>query len=177
MSTSLPGTSLPADPAALGDEIARTAAHLDAATHRLLTCIRAFDASEEWGRQGALSCAHWLSWRIGLDPGAAREKVRVARALGGLPRLDEALRRGALSYAKVRALTRVATPENEQSLVEAARDCTGAQLEKLCRQMRKVVVDGVEPDQPEARRLVQEQALENGMVRLTVILPPTKPRW
>jgi hypothetical protein len=74
---------IPEDPAGLAEEIARTAAHLDAATHRLLTCIRAFDASEEWGRQGALNCAHWLTWRLRLDPNTAREKVRVARASAG----------------------------------------------------------------------------------------------
>src|SRR6185436_13486145 len=102
------------EPLALADEIARVAAHLDAATHHLLTCIRRFDESGEWHREGALSCAHWLTWRIGLDPCTAREKVRVARALGVLPRMDETLRSGALSYAKVRALTRLATPANEE---------------------------------------------------------------
>ena len=130
--------SIPSDPEALADEIARTAARLDAATHRLLACIRAFDESGEWARQGALSCAHWLTWRIGLDPGTAREKVRVARALGALPRIDDALRRGQLSYAKVRALTRVATPENEERLLEMALASTGAQLERLCRKVRRV---------------------------------------
>src|ERR1041385_6283040 len=73
------------DAETLGDEIARTAAHLDAATHHLLTCIRTFDESGEWGRQGAISCAHWFSWRIGVDAATSREKVRVARALGTLP--------------------------------------------------------------------------------------------
>ena len=65
----------------LGDEIAELAAHLDAATDRLLTLIRQFDEAGGWADQGALSCAHWLSWRIGLELGAAREHVRVARAL------------------------------------------------------------------------------------------------
>ena len=88
---------IPNDPSAHGDESARTAAHLDAATHRLLTCIRLFDLSEEWGRQGTLNCAHWLSWRLRLDPVTSREKVRVARALGDLPRIDDSLRRGVLS--------------------------------------------------------------------------------
>src|SRR6185436_3759908 len=125
--------SLPEDPALLADEIARVAAHLDAATHRLLGCIRRFDESGEWGRQGAISCAHWLSWRIGLDLGTAREKVRVARALGALPRMDETLRGGRLSYAKVRAMTRVATAENEDRLLEIALACTGGQLERVCR--------------------------------------------
>jgi len=69
----------------LADEIAELSAHLDAATHRLLTLIRRFDAGSGWYTQGALSCAQWLSWRIGLDLCAAWEKVRVARALGALP--------------------------------------------------------------------------------------------
>src|SRR5207249_2260194 len=95
----------------LGDEIAELSAHLDAATARLLDLIREFDARGGWGNgSGFRSCAHWLTWRVGLNPGAARERVRVARALGTLPRLAEALARGELSYSKVRALTRVATP-------------------------------------------------------------------
>ena len=70
----------------LGDEIAELATHLDAATARLLDLIREFDARGGWGH-GCRSCAHWLSWRVGLEPGAAREHVRVARALGSLPQL------------------------------------------------------------------------------------------
>jgi hypothetical protein len=68
----------------LGEEIAETAAMIDAATHRLLTMLREFDRVGGWFTAGALSCAHWLSWRVGMDLGAAREKVRVARALEGL---------------------------------------------------------------------------------------------
>ena len=94
----------------LGDEIAELSAHLNAATARLLDLIREFDAREGWNT-GFRSCAHWLSWRVGLDLGAAREHVRVARALGNLPQLAEALASGEVSYAKVRAVTRVATPE------------------------------------------------------------------
>jgi hypothetical protein len=110
----------------LGDEIAELSAHLEAATARLLDRIREFDARGGWNT-GFRSCAHWLSWRVGLDPGAAREKVRVARALGTLPLMAATLARGELSYAKVRALTRVATPETEERLVKwggPARRCT-----------------------------------------------------
>src|SRR5436190_15352153 len=92
----------------IGDEIAELSAHLDAATARLFDLIREFDARGGWNN-GFRSCAEWLSWRIGLDLGAARERVRVARALVTLPRLAEALARAELSYSKVRALTRVAT--------------------------------------------------------------------
>jgi hypothetical protein len=93
----------------LGDEIAELSAHLQGATARLLDLIREFDAKGGWST-GFRSCAAWLNWRVGLDLGAAREHVRVARALGTLPRLARALASGELSYAKVRALTRVATP-------------------------------------------------------------------
>ena len=94
----------------LGDEIAELSAHLEAGTARLLDLIREFGAGGGWGN-GFRSCAHWLSWRVGLNAGAAREKVRVARALGHLPRLAGALARGELSYAKVRALTRGRHPK------------------------------------------------------------------
>jgi hypothetical protein len=72
----------------LGNEIAELAAHLDAATARLLDLIREFDARDGWNNDCS-SCAHWLSWRVGLDLGAARERVRVALALPSLPRLAE----------------------------------------------------------------------------------------
>jgi Domain of unknown function (DUF222) len=91
-------------------EIADLAAHLDAATHRLLTCIRQFDEAGGWYVEGAVSCGHRLAWRLGLDSATAREKVRVARALGKLPAIDEALRVGKLSYAKARALNMSQAP-------------------------------------------------------------------
>src|SRR5215471_15336481 len=121
----------------LGDEIAELSAHLDAATSRLLDLIREFDAHGGWG-YGFASCAHWLNWRVGLDLGAAREKVRVARALGNLPLLAGALARGELSYAKVRALTRVATPETEARLLNVGRAGTACHVERIVRGWRWV---------------------------------------
>jgi len=121
----------------LGDEIAELSVHLEAATARLLDLIRKFDAHGGWGN-GFRSCADWLSWRVGLDPGAARERVRVARALGTLPLLARALARGELSYAKVRALTRVATPETEEQLLAFGRAGTAAHVERLVRGWRRM---------------------------------------
>src|SRR5216110_3192854 len=121
----------------IGDEIAELSAHLDAATARLLDLIREFDVRAGWNT-GFRSCADWLSWRVGLDPGAARERVRVARALGTLPLLARALARGELSYAKVRALTRVATPETEEQLLAFGRTGTAAHVERLVRGWRRM---------------------------------------
>src|SRR2546428_6031774 len=120
----------------LGDEIAELSAHLDAATAQLLDLIREFDARSGWNT-GFRSCAAWLSWRIGLDLGAARERVRVARALGTLPRLAHALARGELSYAKVRALTRVATPDTEERLLAVGKARTAEHVERIVRGWRQ----------------------------------------
>ena len=132
-----PDTARAAELERLGDEIAELAAHLDAATGRLLDLIREFDARGGWGN-GFRSCAAWLSWRVGLEPGAAREHVRVARALGSLPRLAQALARGELSYSKVRALTRVATPETEERLLAVGRAGTAEHVELIVRGWRRM---------------------------------------
>ena len=156
----------------LANEIATLAAHLDAATQRLLACIRAFDDAGGWARQGAVSCAHWLSWRVGLDLATAREKVRVARALGRLPLTDAAFSRGELSYAKVRAITRVATSDNEQRLLELSRYSTGAQLERICRSYRQVVRSLTDEGALPEERTFRERILPGGMVKIELVLHP-----
>src|SRR5262245_51705144 len=155
---------------ALADDIAIAAAHIDAATHGLLTSIRRFDAAGGWAWQGARSCAHWLSWRIGLGLGAAREKVRVAKALAELPHVDAALMRGELSFAKVRAITRVATPDNELLLLQYAQSATGSQLERICRSFRRVMRPPGRAHEDE--RYVRQRHLENGMVRIEAQVLP-----
>src|SRR5881396_3144867 len=157
----------------LGDEIAELSAHLDAATARLLELIREFDARGGWNT-GFSSCAAWLSWRVGFAPGAAGERVRVARALGTLPRLAQALAHGELSYAKVRALTRVATPETEERLLAVGRAGTADHVERIVRGWRRV--DRIAEARAEARRH-QSRALhvyqdEDGMVVLRGRLAP-----
>jgi hypothetical protein len=77
----------------LGDEIAVLSVQIQAATYELLVRLLEFDKREGWNHHGAKSCALWLAWRTSLDPGAAREWVRVARALEHLPALSEAMRR------------------------------------------------------------------------------------
>jgi len=121
----------------LGDEIATLAAHIHAATQRLLVLIAEFDARRGWELGGHRSCAHWLSYRTGINLGAAREKVRTARALTELPETSASMARGELSFSKVRALTRVADADNESELLELARDCTTAQLERVVRAWKR----------------------------------------
>ena len=145
----LPNPTDPSDVEALGEQIAELAAQITAATYRLLTLIREFDEREGWNC-GFATCAHWLSWRTGLALGASREHVRVGRALGELPRLSEAMRRGRISYSKVRALTRVATPANEEELLAFAEAGTATHVERLVRAWRRV--DRIEEREQEALR-------------------------
>jgi hypothetical protein len=150
----------------LADDIALCATRIDAATHQLLTHIRTFDEQRGWAWQSAKSCAAWLSWRIGLGAGAAREKVRVANALGKLPLIDAALEKGELSYSKVRAVTRVATAENEELLLHMARGATGAALEKVCGRFA-----GLDKSRRnEERRFVRRRHVPDGSVRIEVRL-------
>ena len=122
----------------LGDEIATLSAHIHAAEQRLLTLIAEFDRLRGWEPGGHRSCAHWLAFRTGIDLGAARERVRASRALVDLPRISASMAQGELSFAKVRALTRVATPESEGELLELAHSCTAAQLERVVRAWRRL---------------------------------------
>ncbi|MFO7567115.1 MAG: DUF222 domain-containing protein, partial [Enhygromyxa sp.] len=163
----------PAALESLGDEIATFAARIDVAEHALLTRLRLFDAQEGWGRCGAISCAQWLSWRTGIGPKAAREKVRVARALGGLPKLDALFACGELSYSKVRAITRVATAQTEQRFIDIAVHATAAQIERLARAYRRVHSEQGDGEPPlDQRRFMRRTETWSGMVRLEIQLPP-----
>jgi hypothetical protein len=144
-----PPQTLPDDTESLGNEIARLAAHLNAATYHLLALIHEFDEREGWAG-GFVSCAHWLSWRTGICQGPAREKVRVARALASLPLISKAMAQGQMSYSKVRALTRVASPDNEAELLGVARHATAVHIEKLVRAWRRV--DRLEEAEEERQR-------------------------
>jgi hypothetical protein len=127
----------PVDPAdaadELGDRIVTLAGHIHAGTYELLVLLAQYDRTRRWEAAGHRSCAYWLAYRTGFDLGTAREHVRVARALERLPETGRSMGRGELSFSKVRALSRVASQETETDLLEAARGCTAAQLERLVR--------------------------------------------
>jgi hypothetical protein len=162
-----------ADLERLADQIAELSAHLDAATARLLDLIREFDAAGGWGN-GFPSCARWLTWRVGLDAGAARERVRVARALGSLPLLAQALARGELSYSKVRALTRVATPETEARLLAVGKAGTAEHVERIVRGWRRVdrIAEAKQTAQRHRSRALHIYQDEDGMVVVRGRLEP-----
>jgi len=156
----------------LEEEIAELCAHIDAATYRLLRAIGELDRREAWAT-GFESTAHWLSWRVGIDLVTARQKVRVARTLERLPLISNAFRQGKVSYSKVRAMTRIATQENEAYLLYIAENGTACHVEKMVRAYRRASKGD---DLEEARRHRQERYLEmytddDGMVVIRGRLP------
>ena len=171
--SAVPPQSLePPDLDLLGNRIAELSARIQAATYELLCYLREFDRHHGW--EGFRSCAHWLNWRLGLDLGAAREKLRVAAALADLNHLSAAMACGRLSYSMVRALTRVATPDNEAALIAVACCATGAQVERLVRAWRQADSEA-QPDAEQvrlARRMLSTRVDEDGMVVLRGRLTP-----
>ena len=170
------------DPEAAEEELATLSSHLDAATYRQLVLIRQLDDSGHWANAGATTCAAWLSWRIGMNENAARERLRIAHALRDLPKVADAMRTGTLSYSKVRAIVRVATPQMEDRLLEYARYTTASHLERICRGVRQQqLLDTEEAESlDEAERLrrafeardLHLRARGDGTVQVVVTLMP-----
>ena len=121
----------------LAAEICTLAGHINAANHRFLALVAEFDRRNGWADSATQSCAHWLNWKCGIAMGAAREKVRVARALENLPQISAAMASGELSYSKAREITRVGNTANESYLLSIAQHGTAAHVEKLVRAYRR----------------------------------------
>src|SRR3954467_5567246 len=150
----------------LAGEIRAGAVRLAAATAAWLELVAEFDIREGWGGVGIRSCAHWMAWQCGMSPGAAREHVRVARALGVLPVTAGAFTSGRLSYSKVREITRVADAATEPELVELALHTTASQLARVVRAWRRS--DAVDAGRVAEKRSFQWHWDADGMLVLQV---------
>jgi len=119
--------------ASLDAEILRVAGLSNAIEYQFINLLAEFDELEGWAGDGVKSFAHWLNWRCGMGAVVAREKVRVARKLRDLPRIDAAFRDGEVCYTQVRAMTRVATAETEEYLLFIAKQGTARHIEQAVR--------------------------------------------
>ena len=153
---------------ALEDELVSLAGHLTAAHCRWLLLLAEFDARDGWGGPGMRSCAHWLAWRVGMSVRTALDQLRVARALATLPAITSSFAEGRISYSKVRAITRIATPETEQPLLELALAGTACHVERVVRLTRQA---SARPDVEVSQRSVRWYFDDEGYLRLTARLP------
>jgi hypothetical protein len=143
------------------------------ATYRFLVLLREFEMRRGWLAYGCNDCAEWMDFKLKISRKTALEKVRVAKALWFVPKIEAALKEGQLSYSQVRALSRVANPENESDLLDRALTTTACNLEKYCQRLR---LGEAQSSERQARRQHQNRALhlivEDGA--LSVQLPPSE---
>ncbi|MYD98467.1 MAG: DUF222 domain-containing protein [Gammaproteobacteria bacterium] len=161
---------IPDDPAELRSAVTDMAAHINLADWRFIKLIAAMDRRRGWDERGYCNLGNWLDHRCGLGPCAARERIRIGRALARLPRIDAAFRDGVLSYSKVRAITRVATPTTEAMLLAISGRSSAAQLESLVRTYERVDGDDGEQIRTEERRALSWR-YEDGMLVVTAAVP------
>jgi Domain of unknown function (DUF222)/HNH endonuclease len=153
----------------LESELVNLAGRIASAQCRFLELLAEFDAREGWAGPGIRSCAHWLSWRVGLSRRTGREQLRVAKALLSLPMVVDAFRAGRLSYAKVRAITRIATPATERALLDLALAGTASHVERAVSAARARSTPALEHA---ARRGVSWRWDQDGSVVLRARLAP-----
>ena len=157
----------------LEEDIISLSSHINATEYEFLVLVREFDLRQGWRAYHFNNCAEWLNMKCGISPGTAREKIRVANALFDLTATSLAFQKGELSYSKARALTRIATPHNEEELLDYAIPATALQVEDHCRQLRNVQRDTSTAD---ANRLHQQRYLSrslhgDGSMTISVELP------
>jgi hypothetical protein len=139
------------------------------------------DRRRVFERDGHLSAASWLASAHKVSWGAARDHVRTARALEGMPETRRALDAGDISMSAVRLLVsaRDADPEafsrSEAQLVEAARIHSIHDLQRVAAYWRQ----GVEREQAaegddklRERRRLHASVSFLGMVRVDGDLDP-----
>jgi HNH endonuclease len=172
LSSLAPPAPRPAGPVPLErleSQLCEVAGHLAAATCRFLVLLAEFDERRGWASWELGSCAAWLSWRCQLSSGTAREHVRVARALRELPVIRREFAAARFSYAKVRALTRIATPATEEQLAVMAAPMTANQLERFARAHRQC---SRADDAARIRRRLTWRFEEDGSLSGSFRLPP-----
>lgn len=132
-----------------------------------------FADSGEWMATGSASAAHWIASVADIEVCTAREWIRVGRCLRSLPVIADLFDADALSYSKVRVLSRVATPGNEGQLAAIAVDVpAGALPRAIAAWLHR------NSDDRELERLQHEQRSvtwrnePDGMVTFTARLPP-----
>ena len=154
-------------------ELVNAGARLASGQYTLVRVAAELDESGEWAYDGVVTCAHWIADALDVEVSTAREWLRIGHLLAKLPVINAAFASQELSYSKVRALTRLATPENERELCDIALRVPAG---RLTHALAAWLARQETPDQTERR----QEALQGlrwkdtveGMLRVTTDLAP-----
>ena len=101
-------------------------------------------------------------------------RVRAGHALETLPLVRAAFEDGRLSFDKIRAVTKVATPADDEVWTSMALHASGAQLARICCGVRQAldVDDPRRAGDALVHRGVRTWWRDDGMFELMAVLPP-----
>jgi hypothetical protein len=157
----------------LETDLISLSSHINSMEYEFLVLVREFDLRQGWKEYHFTNCADWMNMKCGMAPCTAREKLRVANALFDLPQTSTAFAKGELSYSKVRSLTRILTPLNEEHHLDFAIKATASQVDRHCQDLRNVQreVSIVDANRLHEHRYLSWSAHSDGSVTLSVELP------
>jgi hypothetical protein len=157
----------------LEEDIISLSSHINATEYEFLVLVREFDLRQGWKAYHFNNCAEWLNMKCGIATATAREKIRVANMLFDLPQTAAAFQQGDLSFSKAKSLTRVATPHNEEHLLDFALKATASQVDKHCQDLRNVQRETSirDSNRLHEQRYLSWSAHSDGSVTLSVELP------
>ena len=135
-----------------------------------LEAIADIDAREGWRADGCASMVDWLCFRLSMTRKTAHEFLDAARATEELPHLAHAFATGELSWDKTKAVSTMAEPGTEESLVEEAKQTDIRHLEVASRRARAVTLQEAN-DRQQSRFFSMRRSIAAGGVRLSGFLP------
>ena len=143
-----------------GEEILALLEVIDRAGAALVERVGAFDAAEEYARDGAYSTACWIRARSDVSRAESLQLQRFAGQLRDMPATREAVAAGKVSVAKAKLLagvindrTRDAFAEDEARLVDGVQAVTVDQAKVALDQWRRLAdTDGPDPSTPDRNR-------------------------
>ena len=162
---------------ALDQRLRELASSADTTAAALLEALARFDELQGWRASGAPHCVGWMNLQLGISASLAREKLRVARTLRQLPLIRQLFAQGELSWSKVRAMSRVATPATEQGLCIVALEVPVNTLVQLCENLRwrdptADLDDAARDKLRHERRSLSWSDMPDGSTQFRLVLPP-----
>ncbi len=166
-------TNGPPSPHPLTDQLEEVVETWAQSHYELVTLAAEFADSPEWILTGSPTAAHWLAATADVEPCTTREWIRIGKLLKTLPATVDAFKTRQISYSKVRTLTRLANPENEDELLHIATTTTAADLGRALAAWLHQNTDPEDlAEYHQQQRSVKWRAEPDGMTTFTLRLPP-----